>query len=664
MFSFFYNYDENLIKKKMGKYDDTLQMGHQCPQPLSSVLESHTFKVPLYQRDYKWSSDNWDELFNDIISEKSIFLGTLFLYKKGKIGASDSEIIDGQQRITTVSLLINALRLAFVNHLPNPSVERSIISLNSFLKKGGEPRLLLYNDPNRIVNSDLRYRDVLNYHEMPSTISSFNSDLLKLKNELNELKLEKKTIIRDIKNTQDKNLKGELKVKKEAITSKIKENQLVFKELKDKKDHSKLYLDNMSYSEINILECNEFFYNRLKDYSLKELKKVWKKIQNDITVFTMITTNMNSVYDYFRTLNSSGVNLTLSEILKNDLFKNIKTTQIEEVISSFEKIKKSISDVKSEDMESFLLYGLNSMNDLESTLHSIKKSYPISKKNMLQAYGHILKKDGSINLVKFLELNIKEYLNIIFPKSINNYMNNEKFYFYNVLDAFNISKPISVFLISARNYSAINHLKNIKILTYICLKQSIKPFGDPKDLQSYMNVAHKEFSKKTPYSNLKKILSEKTNNFFEDEFSDDEHKVLIRNKFNNKKSKAFLALIDRKKWMVMSGTYDDYGKLSLEHVMPENQSNFWKDPSLFEADFEALNNEKKYKRWVGYPGNHTIMTLKDNKKIKDKAFVEKLKIYKTYKNVMNNILKVKVWSLDEIEKRNIYIYKEFLKLGK
>ena len=45
------------------------------------------------------------------------------------------------------------------------------------------------------------------------------------------------------------------------------------------------------------------------------------------------------------------------------------------------------------------------MKDLESTLHSIKKSYPISKKHVPSLCGHILKKDGkdgSINLVKFL----------------------------------------------------------------------------------------------------------------------------------------------------------------------------------------------------------------------------------------------------------------------
>lgn len=67
------------------------------------------YKIPAFQRDYSWSNDEWDDLWQDIMamfeedSEESHYMGYLVLQ------SSDSkqfDIIDGQQRITTISLMI------------------------------------------------------------------------------------------------------------------------------------------------------------------------------------------------------------------------------------------------------------------------------------------------------------------------------------------------------------------------------------------------------------------------------------------------------------------------------------------------------------------------------------------------------------------------------
>lgn len=72
------------------------------------------YTVPRYQRDYVWTTTNWRELFVDIsftLSNKneiewSHFLGTIVLNNARKPnlapGIDEYEIIDGQQRLTTI----------------------------------------------------------------------------------------------------------------------------------------------------------------------------------------------------------------------------------------------------------------------------------------------------------------------------------------------------------------------------------------------------------------------------------------------------------------------------------------------------------------------------------------------------------------------------------
>lgn len=72
------------------------------------------YKIPKYQRAYTWGQNEWDQLFNDIL-ENSIgyFLGSMICVRStdtGSVYDSDVlELIDGQQRTTSLSLLLLAL---------------------------------------------------------------------------------------------------------------------------------------------------------------------------------------------------------------------------------------------------------------------------------------------------------------------------------------------------------------------------------------------------------------------------------------------------------------------------------------------------------------------------------------------------------------------------
>ena len=80
------------------------------------------YQVPLYQRTYSWGTEQLDKLWEDIIQltedratkpDLTHFMGSLVLAQSpmnGPAGVSDWLVIDGQQRLTTLSLLLCALR--------------------------------------------------------------------------------------------------------------------------------------------------------------------------------------------------------------------------------------------------------------------------------------------------------------------------------------------------------------------------------------------------------------------------------------------------------------------------------------------------------------------------------------------------------------------------
>lgn len=76
------------------------------------------YQVPRYQRNYVWKEINWKELLVDIkftvqnneSMPWSHFLGTIVLNKVDtQDGVDRYEIIDGQQRLTTIYVLLIAL---------------------------------------------------------------------------------------------------------------------------------------------------------------------------------------------------------------------------------------------------------------------------------------------------------------------------------------------------------------------------------------------------------------------------------------------------------------------------------------------------------------------------------------------------------------------------
>lgn len=75
-----------------------------------SITSDKVYRIPKYQREYTWGSKEWDALFNDVTeNETGYFLGSYICVNSGSLKGTMLEVIDGQQRFTTITLLLAVL---------------------------------------------------------------------------------------------------------------------------------------------------------------------------------------------------------------------------------------------------------------------------------------------------------------------------------------------------------------------------------------------------------------------------------------------------------------------------------------------------------------------------------------------------------------------------
>ena len=79
---------------------------------IESLLAGRFFSIPRFQRPYSWDDENIGDLWNDVMSAKGedYFIGSMVVYREGK---QEFSVVDGQQRLTTITLLLCAIRDAF-----------------------------------------------------------------------------------------------------------------------------------------------------------------------------------------------------------------------------------------------------------------------------------------------------------------------------------------------------------------------------------------------------------------------------------------------------------------------------------------------------------------------------------------------------------------------
>ncbi len=95
-----------------------------------------TYEVPIYQRNYAWEKDEISALIQDvydayIFNKQTYYIGTLVSFHKGD---QVYEVIDGQQRLTTINLILKALEIDIQNKLTYKARKKSNDTIQSIPK--------------------------------------------------------------------------------------------------------------------------------------------------------------------------------------------------------------------------------------------------------------------------------------------------------------------------------------------------------------------------------------------------------------------------------------------------------------------------------------------------------------------------------------------------
>ena len=96
--------------------------------------ESRTYLIPIYQRNYAWEEDEITTLVNDVYDSmrkspnSAYYIGTLVTYKRGD---NVYEVIDGQQRLTTIFIILKALKQNITSKLTYSARKGSSLTIQN-----------------------------------------------------------------------------------------------------------------------------------------------------------------------------------------------------------------------------------------------------------------------------------------------------------------------------------------------------------------------------------------------------------------------------------------------------------------------------------------------------------------------------------------------------
>lgn len=133
---------------------------------LNEVLHDRLFRVPPYQRGYSWTSKERSDLFQDLQNLRDLrrdehFMATLVFRDTGKhvnIGGADRlriyDVVDGQQRLTTLVVLLKAVEKNMSRNAQQKQAEK----LDAILVKEKKDLILLQtnHDAREILDAYLR----------------------------------------------------------------------------------------------------------------------------------------------------------------------------------------------------------------------------------------------------------------------------------------------------------------------------------------------------------------------------------------------------------------------------------------------------------------------------------------------------------------------------
>lgn len=237
-------------------------------QKISNVLSKGKFIIPDYQREYDWDEDDINELLEDLEDVKpdeSYFIGHMVF--EGKFTGNEFKVIDGQQRITTITILLSVIRdLFYAKELQNQGdginnlyIFRKDINNNDFVvleNKMPYPILQSY------VQSIPKNKDLT-----VKPIKSGEKKIIKAYDHFNAL----------FKNKDEQELKN--------LRDKILNLEVIFVAASDKVDAHSIFMTlNATGKDLTPIDLikNQIFSLYPKQPHIDEPNDTWKKIIDNI----------------------------------------------------------------------------------------------------------------------------------------------------------------------------------------------------------------------------------------------------------------------------------------------------------------------------------------------------------------------------------------------
>lgn len=108
--------------------------------------DSKTYEIPRYQRPYSWTEKHSQDMINDIFdafenNQNEYFIGTIISIEKERDKLF--EVVDGQQRLTTLNLIFSKLRDLLEDAAAKNVMQSRILPINVLTGETEKPRLLI-----------------------------------------------------------------------------------------------------------------------------------------------------------------------------------------------------------------------------------------------------------------------------------------------------------------------------------------------------------------------------------------------------------------------------------------------------------------------------------------------------------------------------------------
>ncbi|GAA9590794.1 DUF262 and DUF1524 domain-containing protein [Helicobacter pylori] len=262
--------------------------------------------IPIYQRLYSWEKEQCKELWDDIIKiggndkmDRHFIGSILYVLDRTTHSSNTLLIIDGQQRLTTITLLLIALR----DYLNDENDE------DEFLEKFSRSKIQNRYLTNSDKKGDKKFRLILSESDKDTLLSLIDKDKRKPSEPSSKIVENFKLFEEWVSNTD----------KLETIFKGLEKLMIVWIALDKEKDDPQLIFESMNSKGIELTQTDlirnyivmeteaekqEGFYNkywRAMEEDFKQDEKLFDRfVRHYLTIKTRDIPNLNKVYEAFK----------------------------------------------------------------------------------------------------------------------------------------------------------------------------------------------------------------------------------------------------------------------------------------------------------------------------------------------------------------------------